>query len=283
MAEAKEQEWRWEETDTSGRAAGQPLTDSPVGPRWPWVEERARAEAEERRARGRPRGRNRESRLLRRLQESPNTVRGVFQGGQGRQLGGQPPEGFRGDSVQDNGGHRRRGTRRPQEEDGPEPQTETLIQGPESLEGPQEANKPNAPLPDFQGETCVKFLIDNLGRDKVTFARNGVAERAQKSQRVAVRSPIGTPHDRGATNPGDQDPTTTPEDRMTRGNKTTCFFFLRTKLLKQPALCRRSPSLNSIRKRASRDPAEQSRHRRVELVGMDLPRHTEHVRDGLVL
>ena len=32
-------------------------------------------------------------------------------------------------------------------------------------------------------------------------------------------------------------------------------------------------------KRASRDPAEQSRQRRVQLVGMDRMRHTEHVRD----
>ena len=38
--------------------------------------------------------------------------------------------------------------------------------------------------------------MDDLGRDKVTFARNGFAERAQNTQRVPVRSPIGTPHNR---------------------------------------------------------------------------------------
>ena len=48
----------------------------------------------------------------------------------------------------------------------------------------------------LQGDASVKFMIDNLGRDKVTFARNGFAERAQNSQRVSVRSPTGTPHDR---------------------------------------------------------------------------------------
>ena len=31
----------------------------------------------------------------------------------------------------------------------------------------------------------------------VAFARDGFAERAQNGQRVRVRSPIGTPHDRG--------------------------------------------------------------------------------------
>ena len=35
-------------------------------------------------------------------------------------------------------------------------------------------------------------MVDNLGRDKVTFARDGFAERAQNSQRVSMRSPIGT-------------------------------------------------------------------------------------------
>ena len=46
----------------------------------------------------------------------------------------------------------------------------------------------------------MKFLIDNLGRDKVTFASNGFAERAQNSQLVSVKSPIETPHDRGVGN-----------------------------------------------------------------------------------
>ena len=46
----------------------------------------------------------------------------------------------------------------------------------------------------------MKFLTDNLGRDKVAFQRDGFAERAQNSQRVSMRSPIGTPHDRGVGN-----------------------------------------------------------------------------------
>ena len=46
----------------------------------------------------------------------------------------------------------------------------------------------------------MKFLTDNLGGDKVTFARSGFAERAQNSERVSERSPIGTPHDRGVGN-----------------------------------------------------------------------------------
>ena len=43
----------------------------------------------------------------------------------------------------------------------------------------------------------MKLLIDNLGRDKVAFARDGFTERAQNSQRLSTRSPTGTPHDRG--------------------------------------------------------------------------------------
>ena len=43
-------------------------------------------------------------------------------------------------------------------------------------------------------------MIDDLGRDKVTFARNGFAERAQNSRSVSVSSPTGTPHNRGAGN-----------------------------------------------------------------------------------
>ena len=38
----------------------------------------------------------------------------------------------------------------------------------------------------------MKFLIDNLGRDKVSFARDGFTERTETSQRVSMRSPIGT-------------------------------------------------------------------------------------------
>ena len=39
----------------------------------------------------------------------------------------------------------------------------------------------------------MKFLMDNLGGDKVAFARDRFTERAQNSQRVSMRSPIGTP------------------------------------------------------------------------------------------
>ena len=40
-------------------------------------------------------------------------------------------------------------------------------------------------------------MEDDFGRGNVAFARDGFAERAQNGQRVRVRSPIGTPHDRG--------------------------------------------------------------------------------------
>ena len=40
-------------------------------------------------------------------------------------------------------------------------------------------------------------MKDNLSRSNVAFARDGFAKRAQNGQRVGVRSPIGTPHDRG--------------------------------------------------------------------------------------
>ena len=38
---------------------------------------------------------------------------------------------------------------------------------------------------------------NDFSRSDVAFARNGFAERAQNGQHVGVRSPIGTPHDRG--------------------------------------------------------------------------------------
>ena len=40
-------------------------------------------------------------------------------------------------------------------------------------------------------------MKDDFSRGDVAFARDGFAERAQNGQRVGVRSPIGTPHDRG--------------------------------------------------------------------------------------
>ena len=67
------------------------------------------------------------------------------------------------------------------------------------MEGRRAANKPKLPgaaFPDFQGDAGMKFLVDILGRDKVTFARNGLNERAQNSQCVSMRSPVGTPDNR---------------------------------------------------------------------------------------
>ena len=40
-------------------------------------------------------------------------------------------------------------------------------------------------------------MENDFSRGNVAFARDGFAERAQNGQRVLVRSPIGTPHDRG--------------------------------------------------------------------------------------
>ena len=40
-------------------------------------------------------------------------------------------------------------------------------------------------------------MKDDISRSNVAFARDGFAKRAQNGQRVGVRSPIGTPHDRG--------------------------------------------------------------------------------------
>ena len=48
---------------------------------------------------------------------------------------------------------------------------------------------PSAVFPDFQGGVGVKFLIDDLSRDKVAFARDGFTESGQNGQRVSVRSP----------------------------------------------------------------------------------------------
>ena len=40
-------------------------------------------------------------------------------------------------------------------------------------------------------------MENDFSRGDVAFARDGFAERAQNGQRVGVRSPIGTPHNRG--------------------------------------------------------------------------------------
>ena len=40
-------------------------------------------------------------------------------------------------------------------------------------------------------------MKDDFSRGDVAFARDGFAERAQNGQCVGVRSPIGTPHNRG--------------------------------------------------------------------------------------
>ena len=64
--------------------------------------------------------------------------------------------------------------RKPQEGEGPGPLAGTRIQGPESQEGrkwPTSPNLPSAAFPDFQGDAGVKFLTDDLGRDKVTLAQ----------------------------------------------------------------------------------------------------------------
>ena len=71
---------------------------------------------------------------------------------------------------------------------------ETKGQGPESLEGPQgptSLNLQGAAFPDFQGGAGVEFLRDNLGGDKLAFARDRFTERVQNGQRVSVRSPVG--------------------------------------------------------------------------------------------
>ena len=39
-------------------------------------------------------------------------------------------------------------------------------------------------------------MKDDFSRGDVAFARDGFTERAQNGQRVSVRSPVGTPHDR---------------------------------------------------------------------------------------
>ena len=136
----------------------------------------ARAGAEVREARSRPRSRDRHHRLRRRLQESLNTMRdGVRQGGQGRQLSGQPTEGLSSRHGRGAGPHaqhswkptrahaseetRSRTTedtaqkdRKPLEGEGPGLQARTWIQGPESPEGPQLFNKPEF------AERCVSRI-----------------------------------------------------------------------------------------------------------------------------
>ena len=63
--------------------------------------------------------------------------------------------------------------------------------------GPAGAYLPCTASPYFQRDAGVQSMEDDFGRGDVAFARGGFAERAQNGQRVRVRSPIGTPHDRG--------------------------------------------------------------------------------------
>ena len=56
---------------------------------------------------------------------------------------------------------------------------------------------PCAASPYLQCDARVQPVENDFSRGDVAFARDGFAERAQNGQRVRVRSPIGTPHNRG--------------------------------------------------------------------------------------
>ena len=59
----------------------------------------------------------------------------------------------------------------------------------EAQAGTKGSNLPGATFPDFQGDAGVEFLINDLGRDKVAFARDGFVERAQNSQCLSMGRP----------------------------------------------------------------------------------------------
>ena len=62
---------------------------------------------------------------------------------------------------------------------------------------PTGAYLPCAASPYLQCDARVQPVENDFSRGNVASARDGFAERAQNGQRVRVRSPIGTPHDRG--------------------------------------------------------------------------------------
>ena len=62
---------------------------------------------------------------------------------------------------------------------------------------PTGAHLPCAASPYLQCDARVQPVENDFSRGNVSFARDGFAERAKNGQRVRVRSPIGTPHDRG--------------------------------------------------------------------------------------
>ena len=62
---------------------------------------------------------------------------------------------------------------------------------------PTGAYLPCAASPYLQCDARVQPVENDFSRGNVAFVRDGFAERAQNGQRVRVRSPIGTPHDRG--------------------------------------------------------------------------------------
>ena len=66
-----------------------------------------------------------------------------------------------------------------------------------SVTGPACAYLPCAASPYLQCDARVQPVEYDFSRSNVAFARDGFAERAQNGQRVGVRSPMGTPHDRG--------------------------------------------------------------------------------------
>ena len=88
--------------------------------------------------------------------------------------------------------------REPGQERSPRRGLDVQVQGGREIRhGPACAYLPCTASPYLQCDARVQPVENDFSRGNVAFARDGFAERAQNGQCVGVRSPIGTPHDRG--------------------------------------------------------------------------------------
>ena len=94
--------------------------------------------------------------------------------------------------------HRRRQAGSQAQEESPRQGLDVQVQVSREVRyGPAGAYLPCAASPYLQCDARVQPVENDFSRGDVAFARDGFAERAQNGQRVRVRSPIGTPHNRG--------------------------------------------------------------------------------------
>ena len=132
--------------------------------------------------------------------------------------------------------HKRQQAGSQAQEESPRQGLDVQIQvGREVRHGPAGAYLPCAASPHLQCDARVQPVENDFSRGDVAFARDGFAERAQNGQRVGVRSPIGTPHNRGV---GDVLAICLPMQCLTLGSRSPFQDIMQNLLIRGP-LCAR--------------------------------------------